>query len=271
MSKRALLEREVTTLLEHFLQDGDAVELKSYILSHSNLPGPRANLELAAALGDAVAGQPSKYRDHLWTLCEELTGISSEQAPTNDPREFLPFCGAVSIGSMGATWPHFYKQALSMLRALANDPRWRMREAVCMGLQRLASTRADDTLRELNGWIAEGSLLELRAVAAAVADSALLKNEVSASTALQMHEQIFQRVLAAQDRRSAEFRALRKGLGYTLSLVIAAMPSEGFALVSRLIDTRDRDVIWVMKQNLKKNRLIRRFPEEIESTKRLLN
>ena len=176
---------------------------------------------------------------------------------------------------MSAPWaqggPIFYEQSLALLRTLANDHRWRMREAVCLGLQRLVSTRADDTLRELTGWIAEGSLLELRAVAAAVADPTLLKNEAAASAALQIHEQIFQRVLAAQDRKSAEFRALRKGLGYTLSLVIAALPSEGFEFVGRLIDTRDRHVIWIVKQNLKKKRLIRRFPEEIEATKRQLN
>ena len=129
MSNRVVLQREVANMLEQFLQDGDAVELKDYTLSHSNLPGPRGNLELAKTLGDAIAGQPSKYRDHLWTLCAELTAISAEQAPTNDPREFL----------------------------------------------------------------------------------------------------------------------------------------------ARLIDTRDRDVIWIVKQNLKKKRLIRRFPEEIEATKRQLN
>ena len=36
------------------------------------------------------------------------------------------------------------------------------------------------------------------------------------------------------------------------------------------VDSQDSDVLWIVKENLKKNRLLKNSPEEVESTKKLL-
>lgn len=82
---------------------------------------------------------------------------------------------------------------------------------------------------------------------------------------LHLHEQILECILQATDRRSEPFRTLRKGLGYTLSVVVQAIPDEGFAWLDRLVNTEDTDVLWIVGENLKKNRLVRHFPERVES------
>jgi hypothetical protein len=38
----------------------------------------------------------------------------------------------------------------------------------------------------------------------------------------------------------------------------------------QLIDEQDADVLWIVKENLKKNRLIKNFPKEVASIKKLL-
>ena len=40
--------------------------------------------------------------------------------------------------------------------------------------------------------------------------------------------------------------------------------------MATLVDSQDSDVLWIVKENLKKNRLVKNFPEQIESMKKLL-
>jgi hypothetical protein len=265
MSKKESHAQELTQLLEGFFEDGNADELMAYIASNSALPGPRGNLELAEAFGDMAEQYALERVEKLWALFATMTEVSAEEAPVNDPRELIPFCGTVGIGAIGAASPALFAAAMPALRKQANDPRWRMREAVSMGLQRLIARHPQEALDVLEQWASSGSLLEMRAAAAGVAEPALLRNDETARAALALHKAIFDRVLEIEDRKSDAFKALRKGLGYTLSLVVRALPKEGFAFMRQLVATQDKDVLWIVKENLKKNRLVRHFPEEVES------
>ena len=271
MTKKEKHRQDLIGLFGEFAETGDPEIIADYVVTNSNLPGRRANLELAEAFGDAVEHGTGEEDGKLWELCMGLTGISADEAPVNAPREFLPFCGAIGVGSIGAVSPAFCEQALATLKTLANDPPWRMREAVCFGLQRLLAIRSQDTLQNLEGWVIDGSLLEMRAVAAVVAHPALLKNERAARAALRVHETIVKQILELEERKSEGFRVLRKALGYTLSVVVCAVPMEGFELMAQLIATHDSDLLWIVKQNLRKNRLVRSFPQEVKSTLQLLD
>jgi hypothetical protein len=50
-----------------------------------------------------------------------------------------------------------------------------------------------------------------------------------------------------------------------VSVVVRAIPEEGFALMEQLVESDDRDALWIVKQNLRKKRLSRTFPREVES------
>jgi hypothetical protein len=41
--------------------------------------------------------------------------------------------------------------------------------------------------------------------------------------------------------------------------------------MAELFDSADPDVLWIVKQNLKKNRLLKNFPREVESLGRRLS
>ena len=270
MGNKEQHQKDLDRLIDEFLDAGSTSALMAYLLSNSSLPGRRANLELADAFGDVMEGCADGETVRLWRLCVAITKISPDQAPVNAPEEFLPFCGAIGIGAIGSISAEFYDRALTELRMLANDPRWRMREAVCFGLQRLLARRPGDTVRRLEEWASKGSLLEMRAAAAGVAEPAILEDVEIAARALHIHETILGRVRGADDRRDVSLRVLRKGLGYTLSVVVHAIPEEGFALMGRLASSGDPDILWIVKQNLKKKRLVGSHPEAVDSVRQQL-
>ena len=69
-----------------------AADWEPYLLAHSNLPGPRGNLELAAAAADL--GDEAQFR--RWA------GLGPDVAPENTPGCFLAFCGVVGLGAVMA-------------------------------------------------------------------------------------------------------------------------------------------------------------------------
>jgi hypothetical protein len=59
------------------------------------------------------------------------------------------------------------------------------------------------------------------------------------------------------DRRSQDFLVLRKGLGYCWSVAVVALPEEGKVLMEKWLVAVDKDIQWIMRENLKKARLSR--------------
>lgn len=268
--KKQSYKKDLTHFLDKFLKTGNKYKITEYLVSNSNLPSPRGNLELAMAFAEIIEDYSSRELGKLWELCLKLTEISADEAPTNNPKEFLTFCGTYALGAIASISPRYFDRALVLLRELADDPRWRIRESVAMGIQKLLIKRSQNTLRELENWIAGNNWLAMRAIAAGVAEPPILKDDKIARRALELHKKIFAKILHSIERKSDEFRTLRKGLGYTLSVVVCATPQEGFAFIRQLVGLRDADILWIIKQNLKKNRLIKNFPNDVTSIKELL-
>jgi hypothetical protein len=225
---------------------------------------------LAYAFADVAEDFSKRNLSKIWELALVLTSISAKEAPVNDPKEFLPFCGAVTIGAVASTHRNLFEQAFPLLKKLADDPRWRLREGVAIGLQKLIAKQGQDVLAELDGWIVKNEWLAMRAVVAGVAEPALLKEDQIAKGALALHEKIFSQILASGERRTCEFKTLRQALGYSLSVVVFAIPKEGFEYMRRIAASYDVDFLWVIRENLKKNRLVRNFPDEVAAARKIL-
>ena len=107
------------------------------------------------------------------------------------------------------------------MKEYSHSARWRTREAVAIGLQRMIKSDAGKTLRELQGWVVDGDdWLAMRAVAAGVAEPALVRDRAVAERALDLQRKILSRIASAAKREGEEFRALRQTLGYSLSVVV---------------------------------------------------
>ena len=260
---------ELADAFSTFLWNGSEADLRAFLAANSRLPGPRANLELASAFAAAVRDVGAEWRA-VWTLCAGWTDTPPEDAPTNDPREFLVFCGARGIGALGAASPARAREALVLLRRLSRDPRWRVREAVAMAIQDLVAGQSRPVLRDLEDWVARGAWLEMRAVAAGLAEPRILRERSVAKAALRAHERILHWVRRSDDRSEEAFRVLRQCLGYSASVVVAAAPEDGFRWLAKLAATRDADVQWIVRENLRKGRLVGPFPGPVERVQAIL-
>jgi 3-methyladenine DNA glycosylase AlkC len=214
-----------------------------FLLKESRLPGPRANLELVNVVADE--GTEAQFRRFL--------SFDAEKFPANTPGEFLAVCGAVGLGRLLAQGDF---SVLETLRKCASDPRWRVREGVAMALQRLGDTDMNKLLSEMEKW-SGGNFLEMRAAAASLCEPRLLKQKDHAKKTLELLDRVTASILTATNRNTDEFMALKKGMGYCWSVAIAANPAAGKPLMEHWFLTTDKDVRWIMRENLKKNRLAR--------------
>jgi len=217
-----------------------------FLLDESGLPGPRGNLELVDAV--AQAGDIDRFRRYL--------AYDADSAPYGSSLEFLPVCGAVGLGRLIAEGQ---TDLLDTLRPYASDPRWRVREGVAIGLQKFGDKDIDGLLLAMEVWV-RGNLLERRAVAAAICEPRLLKKKENAKRALHLLDKITEDLTHEQNRRQEDFKVLRKSLAYCWSVAAAADPQDGRILMEKWFLIHDSDVLWIMKENLKKNRLRRLDP-----------
>ncbi len=237
--------------------------VRTVLLEHSHLPGPRGNLELADLFAEEVAERATREPAPWWDLCAALAGLSARRAPSGDPGEFVAFCGTVGAAAVACVADDRTDAALELAVTAASDPRWRLREAAARSLQRLLLARRAQTLKALQGLARRGRPLELRAVVAAVAEPAVVAIPELADAAADLHREVLARFLASRRRSSGGLRTLRQGLGYTLSVVTTARPEEGFAMLEELIEGSDPDARWIARENLRKARLRKRFPERV--------
>jgi hypothetical protein len=247
-------------------------ELRVFLQKNSGLPGPRGNLELAHSFADAVTHM--RLEDWQWEFLLELAATSASKAPVNTPKEFLPFCGLLALGALygnGLPRPR-RRAALAALKAAASDKRWRTREAVAQGLQ-LIGERDLPALREIvTDWLPESSLLEKRAIAAALAHPPILKDPELALFSLEVSRTILASVtrLDAKSRKDEAFKILRQGLGYSLSVFVQHCPAEGFALMRKSAAVQDPDMAWIIRENLKKKRLSEMHAKDVQQVAMIL-
>jgi hypothetical protein len=223
-----------------------------FLRKNSGLPGPRGNLELAYAV--AEEGNKKQF--------EELLSFHAEE---NTPEVFLVFCGVMGLGKLAGNDITLFEQ----LRKYASDPRWRIREAVATGLQLVGDQDMDLLLEEMQTW-SEGNWYEKRAAAAALAEPCLLKQPKHAQKVLQVLDEITTSMEKVDKPKDEAFRVLRQAMGYCWSVAVAALPEIGKTKMEKWLDNQEPNIHWVMKENLKKNRLSKMDAAWVQrSTKRV--
>jgi hypothetical protein len=173
--------------------------------------------------------------------------------------EYLAFCGAVGLGRLLSEGE---EDAVPRLHTLAGDSRWRVREGVAMGLQRLGDDDPSRLLAICQDWLVDSPWLVMRAVIAALCEPRLLEGKVPVDDLLGILDEVTGRLASAgpDQRRDKGFRVLRQALGYCWSVAVAAHPDPGFARFDRWAAVDDPDVRWMARENLRKARLRRADP-----------
>ena len=127
-------------------------ELEFYLLTNSNLPSRRANLELAFAFGDFIDSQHHDQSSECLKYCRRLIADNQESNTEIGHEEFLPFCAIIGLGRIGSNDAKKRKTLLELLRINAKDNRWRIREAVAMALQYILESDPRVTLDLITSW-----------------------------------------------------------------------------------------------------------------------
>jgi hypothetical protein len=210
-----------------------------FLLKESGLPGPRGNLELAYA----VAEERSK---------SQFERLLSFRAEENTPEVFLVFCGIVGLGKLAASNPKLFDR----MRGYTSDPRWRIREAVATGLQLAGDQDMELLLKEMQKW-SEGNWYEKRAAAAALAEPRLLREPRYVKRVLQILDEITASMETADHQIGEAFKVLRQAMGYCWSVTVVALPETGKPMLEKWLNSQNKNIRWMIKENLKKNRLIR--------------
>lgn len=222
-------------------------ERTAYLDAHSNLPGPRGNLELMQAAGDV--GHRAWLR--------ELSGSDDE---------YRAAVGAAGLGGhlrgeRGATDP----ELASLLHRLATDPLWRVREGVAMALQRWGDRDPEAMFDLARRWAEDTDPLVRRAAVAGVCEPRLLHDPSFAAAAVDICAAATRRMCESPAPRGPAERVLRQGLGYCWSVAVAADPGPGMPRFLALADDPDPDVAWIVRENAKKARLRKLLPPDWSS------
>ncbi len=250
---------------------GNQRPLEFYLREQSRLPGARANLELANDLGYLLAALVTEKPDQVRSLLEYLVSDDRQRIVTNTPAEFVVLCGVVAFGTCAAAYPAWQSEVFELLGQYACNPCWRVREGASIAFQRLLAAAPRETTSYLMILAKQGNYFQQRAAIASLAEPALLYDSEILQAAFAVQQIILERLHSAPatHRKREDFRALRQTLGYTLSVVTAADPEKGFALMHTCATWADRDINWILRENLKKKRLAR-FPKYTEELSKLL-
>ncbi|MGE7611151.1 hypothetical protein [Paenibacillus sp. NPDC101420] len=258
-------QKMVDMLFQQWVSDKEQwVQLRDLLMKESNLPGPRVNLELSGNFAKHFAHPKLTGTD--WEFLNSWANLTEAEAGVNDPREFLPFC---AVRALGAYYSYAEEEQRIMIQSIIktamNDSRWRMREASAMALQSIGEDGFALIRQLIDMWEEGANGLEQRAFVAALAHPPLLKEKENTLYCLQLATRIMENMGSGevQYEDAEHFRVLSKGLEYSLSVFVASEPEAGFAMLEKFAKSRDTRMIKIVKSNLGKSRLSKKYALQV--------
>jgi hypothetical protein len=184
----------------------------------SGLPGPRMNLRLAVEVAQNLARRGAKADK----LAEQLANLPPNEARGASGKEFLCVCGVLAIAHRTAEHPkdtQLVDRALTVFEERADDLRFRVREAVPLGIATVGAKFGQDLTDRFENAEWMGSYFHAAAVILALADPGWLetfgRDDYYAPINL-LHDAFF---LAHEAPRSAQRYPGHKALVEALSKV----------------------------------------------------
>jgi hypothetical protein len=257
------MDETLSPLVLRALQDNPR-PLEFFLREQSHLPGPRANLRLVDDVSNLLAEVVNTRAEDVRRVLEHLTR-NEKTLEVNTPDEFVVLCGVVASGmcaSLNAAWR---QEVIARLSEYACNASWRVREGAAIAFQRLLEAAPEETSVFLLIWASEGNCWQQRASIAAIAEPSFMNDAALREAAFEIQQTIVKRfhAIPLSERKREDVKVLRQATGYTLSVITAALPARGFALMRECASWGDADINWALRENLKKKRLAK-FAEQIE-------
>ena len=247
-------EKKTAEILESrwisVLERGDPSELTLFLSENSNLPGPRANLTLAIKLGELFTKSWARYSTFL-RRCIDSWGDD----------EYLRTCRNIVIGYIVAYHSEEDIWTLDLLYQDNLSNEWRPREAVTIGLTKALQQKETYMLQLLHRWNEDNDLMILRNTLVTLADPENLRRSPKIREALRLYTVKAMMDLKDEIRTSMpSYKMLKKSLGFTISVAAVEDP-QMIRMFEAWVESDAKQWKSVLKSNLNKNRLAKKYPE----------
>jgi hypothetical protein len=196
--------------------------------------------------------------------------VTADEAPGATALEFLPTCGVGALAARAAADATVRAATVVELHALADDLRFRVREAVVHGLARVGSAAGDALVEETASWM--DGYFHAAAVVRAIACEPWLTRLQAPDGALRRLDEAFE--LARQAPRAAArypgHKALLEAIEQATPRVALRFGVPAFALVDRWATVKDPVLRELVAALLADRKLAGRFRSELDKVGRTL-
>ncbi len=237
-----------------------AESLTKFLSDHSGLPGPRANLTLAAEASRLIAENWEAEKVFLGNLLRAWAASGDE---------YLMFVAHMALGYVLRVDPEAETWAVPILYEANFSPLWRAREGVTFALEALLDGRRAFALNLIDDWCSERHPIVVRNAVVALAHPSQLRESHEQLDALKRYNGVGMK-LVAESEKTTDVDMLAKSLGFTLS--VAAEADEGYL---------DQLEVWIragikpwssiVKENLSKARILKKYPGRVAALRALLD
>ncbi len=235
----------------------EQTDQEQYLLANSCLPGPRSNLELLYAFIEV------SDLDFILKLLQK----HYPNPPVNTPEEFVQCCAVSALGKFILAGDD---SLIEKLRRYASDNGWRIRESVAMALQHIGKNNLPKLMQTIEGW-ESGNNYEQRAVAAGLCEPVNLKNDEIKNFTLLTLRNITEGLKTSPEPAGESFKTLIQALCYCWSVAIVAMPEKGKLFFEEIAELENKVIRKIVKENLKKNRLIKMDKAWVEKISQMVS
>ena len=245
---------------DRLITDCSPGPLTDFLIANSGLPGPRGNLTLAAEASRLIARDWIAKRGFLKCL---IVGWST----SGD--EYLMFVAHSAIGHILSSNSGEEDWAVPILYEANFSKLWRAREGVTFALEALLENRADLALRLIEEWCKSQDPIVVRNSIVALAHPTQLRRNRVQLDALERYNGIGMEMVAKPKNAGDDVKMLAKSLGFTLS-VAAEADEDYLAQFEKWIDGNVKVWRTIIRENLTKARIAKKYPESVEALLRRL-
>jgi hypothetical protein len=199
-----------------------------------------------------------------------MARLTADEAPGATALEFLPTCGVGALAARATADATVRAATVAELHALADDLRFRVREAVVHGLARIGSAAGDALVEETASWM--DGYFHAAAVVSAIGSEPWLTQLHAPEGTLGRLDEAFE--LARQAPRAAArypgHKALLEALEHATARVALRFGVPVFELVDRWAKVRDPVLRELVGALLADRKLAGRFRSELDKVGRTL-
>ena len=245
---------------------GDTRALYDLLTRGSRLPSPRPNEALADAFAEGCRSRGAAVD----RLVVQMATLDADRAPGATPLEFLPMCGVFAAAARAKSDDRAYGPMLQVLHQAADDLRFRVRDAVIVGLSRIGAVRGADLLLKVAEWM--DGFFHAAAVLSAIAQDAWIDALHDPAPVVLRLDEAF---ALARDASRSDFRypghkALVDALGVAPAACAARFGVPVFDMLERWSAVKEPVLREAVMKSVSAGRLGGRFAAEVKRVKRAL-